>query len=233
MIASSENMEKGFTLIEMVVAILISAIVIGGSYAGYAFMSRQYEQMRSQTSIDSLTLRTIDLIQSDIRMAGYKDYQSLYAMIPSQAATISASVITTSPASHDISVVLDDYDIGSSTANRVLIRYYLQSYTPSGGQVRNRLIRDFRQCTNPALGCTLATSTSKYLSSTGGEPILDWVTNFSVTANNKTIGTFVGVPQLITINLGVTAPRKIEGTTTKVTKNFTFMTRLKNVSLVQ
>jgi type II secretory pathway component PulJ len=216
----------------MLVAVIVSTIVIAGTYAGYSFLARQQMQMSTQTSIDASALRAIDLIQSDIRMSGYKDYQSIYPMTPSQAIAVTSSSVTTTPASHDISMVFDDYDVGSTTPNRTFVRYYLQTYSPSGGQVRNRLIRDWRICSNPASGCTLASSVSKYTTSATGEPILDWVTNFSITSTSKSTGTYAGVPQTVQVNLTVKAPRKIEGTTTTVSKNFIFLTRSKNVSLV-
>lgn len=216
---------KGYTFVELMVALGVSSIVIAGSYAGYSLLARQQQLLNAQTSVDRNTLRVIDLIQSDIRMAGYKDYQSPNTINPAQVVVISVN---------DLILVYDDYD-ASNMLYRVLIHYSLEPYTSSvTGLTRNRLMRDWRVCNNPSVGCDLSTSTSKYSgTSTKGQPILDWIVNFGVTGlSPKSSGTFSGVYQAVQINLQVRAPDKIESTTISVAKSFNFLTRLKNVSLV-
>jgi hypothetical protein len=59
------------------------------------------------------------------------------------------------------------------------------------------------------------------------------VSTFSVQGlNAKPSGTFKNQYQTIQVNLVVDSPKKIEGTVRKVSKNFTFLARAKNVSLV-
>ena len=215
----------GYTFIELMVALAVSSIVIAGSYAGYSLLARQQQVLNAQTSVDRNALRVVDLIQSDIRMAGYKDYQSPNVMQPSQAIVITSS--------NDLKVVFDDYD-STNTLYRTLIHYSLESYTSSvSGLKRNRLMRDWRICSNPSLGCDLSSSVTKYVGTSNGQPILDWVNNFSVSGvSAKTSGTFSGVYQAVQINLQVGSPDKIEGTSISVAKTFNFLTRVKNVSLV-
>lgn len=215
----------GYTFIELMVALAVSSIVIAGSYAGYSLLARQQQLLNAQTSVDRNALRVVDLIQSDIRMAGYKDYQSPNAMQPAQTVVISSS--------SDLVLVYDDYD-STNTLYRALVHYSLEPYTSSTtGLTRNRLVRDWRICNNPSVGCDVSSSTSKYTGTSKGQPILDWINNFTVTGlSAKTIGTFSGVFQAIQINLQVGSPNKIEGTTISVAKTFNFVTRIKNVSLV-
>lgn len=215
----------GYTFIELMVALAVSSIVIAGSYAGYSLLARQQQLLNSQTSVDRNALRVVDLIQSDIRMAGYKDYQSPNLMQPSQTVVISSS--------SDLVLVYDDYD-STNTLYRALIHYSLEPYTSSvTGLTRNRLVRDWRVCNNPSTGCDLTSSTSKYTGTSKGQPILDWIANFNISGlSAKTTGTFAGVFQAIQINLQVASPNKIEGTTISVAKSFNFVTRIKNVSLV-
>jgi type II secretory pathway component PulJ len=211
------------------VALAVSAIVIAGTYAGFNLLSGQQQLLNAQTEVDRNTLRVIDLIQSDIRMAGYSDYryyQSTSAVIPTQAIVISSA--------SDFSVVYDE-----DMNNRVLIRYFIQSYTSSAtGMTRNRLMRDSRVCPQPNLstGCTVASSSSN----SNGQPILDWVQKFSVTGlNQKTNGSsFNGQFQSVSIELWVNVPDKIQGIgknlANKLTlKKFIFQTTAKNISLVQ
>jgi hypothetical protein len=66
-----------------------------------------------------------------------------------------------------------------------------------------------------------------------GEPILDWVTSFTVQGlHAKSSGSFSGQYQSIQAYLAIQSPQKIEGSIRVVKKNFTFITRAKNVSLV-
>ena len=221
----SHSLELGYTLVELLVALAVSSIVIAGTYAGYSFFSQQHQVLTAQTEVDRNALRAIDLFKSDVRMAGYLDYSDTNVMAGNQA----INIISTNPG--NIIFVYDDYD-SSGTLYRALIRYYLNPYTPSGGTTRNRLTREWRRCTNPSSFCDLASSTPVYGGS-AGEPILDWVTTFTVQGlNAKSSGTYSGQFQTIQAYLLVQSPRKIEGTTRIVSKNFTVITRAKNVSLV-
>ena len=215
----------GYTLVELLVALAVSSIVLAGTYAGYSFFSQQQQVLMAQTEVDRNALRAIDLFKSDVRMAGYLDFSDANVMSANQAIIINAS----NPG--DIIFVYDDYN-SVGVLYRALIHYYLSPYTPAGGITRNRLMREWRKCNAPASFCNLSNSTPVY-GSTLGEPILDWVTGFTVQGlNTKVSGSFAGQYQTIQAYLAMQSPRKIEGTSRVVSKNFTIITRAKNVSLV-
>jgi len=217
--------QHGYTLVELLVALAVSSIVIAGTYAGYSFFAQQQQVLTAQTEVDRNALRAIDLFKSDVRMAGYLDFTDLNVMTANQAIIITAN----NPG--DITFVYDDYD-SVGVLYRTLIRYYLSPYAPAGGISRNRLMREWRKCNNPASFCNLVTSSPVYGGSSG-EPILDWVTSFTVQGlNTKSSGSFAGQYQTIQAYLAIQSPRKIEGTSRVVSKNFTIITRAKNVSLV-
>jgi prepilin-type N-terminal cleavage/methylation domain-containing protein len=217
--------QGGYTLVELLVALAVSSIVIAGTYAGYSFFSQQQQVLTAQTEVDRNALRAIDLFKSDVRMAGYLDYNDINPMTGSQA----IKILSANPG--DIIFVYDDYD-NLGVLYRTLIRYYLSPYAPTGGTSRNRLMREWRKCSNPASFCDLASSTPVY-GSTTGEPVLDWVKTFTVQGlNAKSSGTFSGQFQTIQAYLLIQSPRKIDGSSRIVTKNFTIITRAKNVSLV-
>ena len=214
----------GYTLVELLVAIAVTSIVLAGTYAAYTFFSQQQQTLMAQTEVDRGALRAIDLMQSDIRMAGYKDYADTNSMPASQAIVINSA----NPG--DVEFVYDDYDT-LGTQYRALIRYYLAD-APTGAP-RKRLLREWRRCSNPAITCDLSNSVPVNSSSSVGEPVLDWVSTFSIQGlNPKANGTFKNQFQSIQVNLVVDSPKKIEGTVRKVSKNFTFLARAKNVSLV-
>ena len=215
---------SGYTLVELLVAMVVTSIVLAGTYAAYTFFSQQQQALLAQTEVDRGALRAIDLMQSDIRMAGFKDYADPNAMPASQA------IVIASPNPGDVRFVYDDYDT-SGALYRALVRYYLVD-APTGTP-RKRLLREWRKCLNPAVTCDLTNSAPLNSASSAGEPVLDWVSTFAVQGlNAKPSGTFKDQYQTIQVNLVVDSPKKIEGTTRKVSKNFTFLARAKNVSLV-
>lgn len=218
-------MEGGYTFVELLVAMAVSSIVVAGTYAGYSFFSQQQQILTAQTEVDRNALRAIDLFKSDVRVAGYLDYNDTNPMTGNQA----INILSTNPG--NIFFVYDDYD-SSGVLYRALIHYYLSPYSPPGGTSRNRLLREWRKCTNPSSFCDLASSTPMYGGSSG-EPILDWVTSFVVQGlNAKSTGTYNGQFQTIQADLIVQSPQKFDGIARVVSKNFTVVTRAKNVSLV-
>ena len=112
----SHNKEQGYTLVELLVSLAVSAIVIAGTLAGYTVFAKQYDVLNKRIAIDRDVLKVIDLIQSDIALAGYKNYKSSIAFLPSQSITLTSST--------DLLLLFDDYD-RAGTLYRSLIRYSL------------------------------------------------------------------------------------------------------------
>ncbi len=215
----------GYTLVEMLVALAVTSIVLAGTYAAYSFFAQQQQTLTAQTDVDRSALVAIDLMQSDIRMAGFKDINDPNPMPATQA------IVLTSKDPGDVSLVFDDYT-SAGGIYRTLIRYYIAAYSPQGGTTRNRLYRERRQCTDPSVFCSRSNSTAM-TGSDAGEPLLDWVSQFSVTGlNQKSSGSFANQFQTLQVSLVIDSPKKIEGTQRTVSKNFTFLGRAKNVSLV-
>ncbi|MEK9778131.1 MAG: prepilin-type N-terminal cleavage/methylation domain-containing protein, partial [Methylophilaceae bacterium] len=68
------NHHKGFTLVELLVTLVVSAIMISATLAGFTYFSKQYKILSQRIEMDQNALQVIDLIQSDINQAGYKAY---------------------------------------------------------------------------------------------------------------------------------------------------------------
>jgi prepilin-type N-terminal cleavage/methylation domain-containing protein len=215
--------QAGYTLVELLVALAVSSLVVAGTYAGYSYFSQQQQILVSQTELSRNALRAIDLLRADIRMAGYRDFSNPNPLAGNQAIKIGGV--------GDIAFVYDDYT-DAGVLYRALIRYYLANYTSSSGSSRMRLMREWRKCNNPASSCDRASSTA-YIGGDAGEPILDWVSTFEITGlNPKVYGTFLGQYQTVQVNLVITSPQKIDGSSKVVSKKYTVLTRAKNVSLV-
>ena len=218
---------KGYTLVELMVALAVSSIVIAGSYAGYGMLAQQQKLLDIQTSEDRNALRVIDLIQSDIRMAGYTApndvMQTKVVLMPNPLA----------PTTNELIVVYDDYN-SDNTLYRALIHYSLEQYVSSvSGLHLFKLRRDWRSCSLSVV-CDLSSSTSKYTDTSNGQVILDSVLAFNVTGQNpkSTAISYLNEFQSIQIGLQVTSPDKVEKNVDLPAKSFNFFTRVMNVSLV-
>ncbi len=221
-----ETNNQGYTLVELLVALAVSAIVVGGTLAGYTVFSKQYDVLNKKIEMDRDVLKVIDLIQSDVAMAGYKFYRSDITFNPSQSITLTSST--------DLLLLFDDYD-RSGTLYRSLIRYSLGPGYPgaTASDTKFRLFRDWRRCNTPETGCDLASSTSEYSAGGQGEIILDKIKTLSVsTLHNKQVGTFVNEPQLVKFILNVSASKKGQDESEFITKTYNFIARARNVSML-
>ena len=223
------SLQDGYTLIELLVALVVSAIVISGTYAGYTYFNQQYQTLSIKTNVNRNVLKGMNLIQSDIRQAGFKDYTNTNIITPIQAIQIENSIAK----KNSLVLVFDDYD-EKHIRYRSIVRYYIAPFTSS--TTRDRLVKGWHRCFDE-LNCTWSNSSA--INDSAGrpiedEPILDWVTNFTVTGlTPKTASTtFKDQFQLVQIDLEISPPTKIEGTGKSITRNYTFFARARNVSLV-
>ena len=217
--------QVGYSLVELLVALAVSSIVIAGTYAGYAIFARQQQLLQTQTEYDRNAMRAIDMMSADIRLAGFKDYLDTNTMSASQP----IAILSSSPG--DLVLVFDDYD-AVGNLYRALVHYYLQPFKASAGNIRNRLFREWKKCDIPSAFCNLSNS-SPLFGAPGGEPLLDWVTSFTVQGlHPKAYGSFSTQFQSVKVNLTIGGGRAIESTSKTVSRNYTFIARARNVSLV-
>ena len=216
-----KNLEYGYSLVEMLVALTVTSIVLSGTYAAYVLFAKQQQTLLAQTESERNLLVAIDLMQSDIRMAGFKDINDVNVMQSAQPININSN--------NDVSFVYDDYITSLSSPVRLLVRYHTAQYKD-----RYRLYREVRKCNNPSVLCisSIPSSTS-IIGIDGGEPLLDWVTNFEVTGlDKKSFGTFSDQPQTVKVKIELKTPKIIDGTLKEIYKSVTFLGRAKNISLV-
>ena len=70
------NKKRGFTLIELLVAIAVASIVIIGSYMSVNQFTKQQNVSSTYLDISQDARMALEMLKRDIRMAGFKDYQS-------------------------------------------------------------------------------------------------------------------------------------------------------------
>ena len=66
--------QKGMSLVEILVAIVISTIVISAAYASYSVISKNYEFQKDMKYMSQTARAVVKMIARDVRMAGYTEF---------------------------------------------------------------------------------------------------------------------------------------------------------------
>ncbi len=70
---------KGLTLIEILIGIIITSIMVGAMYTSYNVVSGAYKQVSDKAKISSSSRDLVQMIMRDIRMAGFRYYSGSHA----------------------------------------------------------------------------------------------------------------------------------------------------------
>ncbi len=143
--------QKGMSLVEIMVAIAVSAIVIGAAYGSYSVINKNYEFQKDVKYMSQTARAVVKMIARDVRMAGYQDFN---------ATSISEAIKVTDSSNNCCDRIDIIYD--KSSSERIKISYYTKQY-----QNRNRLMKLVMRCT--VSDCT-KTSTLQ-----SEQPVADYV----------------------------------------------------------
>ena len=157
--------EKGFTLIEMLIALAISAIIIGAAFGSYTIIARNFEWQADMKYMSQSARSVVEMMTKDIRNAGFR-FES------SAAITDPVKIYDAGDAKDRIEII---YDETESPYKRVKIEYRLQQY--SNDNTRFRLYKKKTNMTN---------NTVEYDS-----PIADYIESLQFTGakNSSAVGT--------------------------------------------
>ena len=172
--------QDGFSLTELLLSIVISSIILGAAFGSYAIINRNFEYQNDMRHISQTARMVIDIINKDIRMAGYKDPAA------ANIASTDAISITECPGGTGCSQQTGSLDqitviYDKSPTVRHKIRYYATAY-PSGtlSTDRYRLMKRLDTCNPSASACSSdANFTNQY-----DEPIADYIEELSFVATN-------------------------------------------------
>ena len=159
--------QKGMSLVEIMVAIVVSTIVISAAYASYSIISNNYEFQKDIKYMSQTARAVVKMIARDVRMAGYTEFNK-------QQISEAVKITDSSGACCDrIDIVYD-----KSSSERIKISYYTQQYNN-----RYRLMKKIDKCTNS--DCS-STSTLQ-----SAQPIADYVEDlqFNGMKNGKVAST--------------------------------------------
>jgi len=131
---------KAYTLVEMLVALAVSAIIIGATYASYEMVATQYKKNIDIADMHTSGRAIMRIIERDVRMAGFeyrdKDARITYGSI-SNPITIKDSG---NKCCDEVTVIYDYFDEESKKAERIRIRYWTEPHTSNKGS-RHRLYK--------------------------------------------------------------------------------------------
>ena len=64
--------ETGFSLVEMMITLAISAIIIGAAFGSYTIIQRNFEWQKDMKYISQSARSVVEMITKDIRNAGFR-----------------------------------------------------------------------------------------------------------------------------------------------------------------
>ena len=131
---------KAFTLVEMLVAMAVSTIIIGATYASYDLVATQYKKNIDVAEMHTSGRAVMQMIERDVRMAGF-EYRDQDAKVTYGSIT-GPLVIKDSgnKCCDEVTVIYDYYDEDSKKVERIRIRYWTESHTSNKGN-RYRLYK--------------------------------------------------------------------------------------------
>ena len=136
MINLNQN-NKGFSLVEMMITLAISAIIIGAAFGSYTIIARNYDWQTDMKYMSQSARTIVNMIQKDIRNAGFR--------FESQAAISDPITIYDAGDCCDrIEIIYDETE-----SKRIKIEYRLQQY--SNDNTRFRLYKKKTNMTNNTL----------------------------------------------------------------------------------
>ena len=124
---------KAFTLVEMLVAMAVSTIIIGATYASYDLVAKQYKKNLDIAEMHTSGRAIMQIIERDIRMAGF-EYRATNAKV-TYGAISNPLVIKDSgnKCCDEVTVIYDYFDEDTKKVERIRSRYWTEAYTSNKG----------------------------------------------------------------------------------------------------
>jgi len=124
---------KAFTLVEMLVAMAVSTIIIGATYASYDLVAKQYKKNLDIAEMHTSGRAIMQIIERDIRMAGF-EYRATNAKVT--YGTISNPLVIKDSGNKccdEVTIIYDYFDEDTKKVERIRIRYWTEAYTSNKG----------------------------------------------------------------------------------------------------
>lgn len=237
---NQQNNMRGYTVIELMIALVVSAIVIAGSLVGFNIIEKQFNEINLEIALDRQAANFIRELQKDISMAGYKEFQGVTSMSGNEAIQFESAPYDDGDnpgqiVQEEFRITYDAKD-DADVSYRKNVRYQCKKL--SGGT------SDLFQCqkyvakciTSPCIGAfSFGINVIDVATDLKEEAEINRVKEFSITRGNiKDLpGTvYHGFPQLLRIKLVLSGEDKSKEVD-EIEKIYHFSIRARNISMIR
>ena len=235
------NNMRGYTLIELMIALVVSALVIAGSLVGFNIIEKQFNKVNLEIALDRQAANFITELQKDISMAGYKEFQGATTM--SGAEAIQFESIPYDDGANGDQIVQEEfritYDAKDDTdmSYRKNVRYQCKKLSGASASDLFQCQKSVARCiTSPCLGSFSFGNNVVDVSTDLKEEVeINRVKEFSITRDNfKDLPNTVydGFPQVLRIKLVLSGEDKSKGVD-GIEKIYHFSIRARNISMIR
>ena len=236
-----QNNMRGYTIIELMIALVVSAIVIAGSLAGFNIIEKQFNEVNLETALDRQAANFIRELQKDISMAGYKEFQGITSMSGSEAIQFESTPYD--DGNNPGQIVQEEfrvtYDAKDDTdvTYRKNVRYQCKKLSGASASDLFQCQKTVAKCiASPCIGAfSFGSNVIDVATDLKEEAEITRVKEFSITRDNfKDLpGTlYDGFPQVLRIKLVLFGEDKSKGVD-GIEKIYHFSIRARNISMIR
>jgi prepilin-type N-terminal cleavage/methylation domain-containing protein len=236
-----QNNMRGYTIIELMIALVVSAIVIAGSLAGFNIIEKQFNEVNLETALDRQAANFIRELQKDISMAGYKEFQGDISMSGSEAIQFESTPYD--DGNNPGQIVQEEfrvtYDAKDDTdvTYRKNVRYQCKKLSGASALDLFQCQKTVAKCiASPCIGAfSFGSNVIDVATDLKEEAEITRVKEFSITRDNfKDLpGTlYDGFPQVLRIKLVLFGEDKSKGVD-GIEKIYHFSIRARNISMIR
>jgi prepilin-type N-terminal cleavage/methylation domain-containing protein len=146
--------DRGFTLVELLVTMVVSSIIMAAIYSVYAGLTRSYTTQNVAADVQQAVRATIDFMAEDIMMAGLLDYQENYGNVP-EISTAGSEIMTftadrnmdgdTNDDFEDLTYRLDGTELKQMDNNSGIEEIFIDNVINGRPDINKPLFRYFRE----------------------------------------------------------------------------------------
>ena len=135
------NNLKAFTLVEMIVAMAVSAIIVSATYASYELIANQYKKNADITELHSSGRSIMQMIEREVRMAGFEYRDANGTITYGGVSTPLVIKDSGNKCCDEVDLIYDKVNealdwkgrLVSSSVDRIKIRFWAEAHTSNKG----------------------------------------------------------------------------------------------------
>ena len=238
---TQQNNMRGYTIVELMIALVVSAIVIAGSLVGFNIIEKQFNEVNLETALDRQAANFIRELQKDISMAGYKEFQGDISMSGSEAIQFESTPYD--DGNNPGQIVQEEfrvtYDAKDDTdvTYRKNVRYQCKKLSGASASDLFQCQKTVAKCiASPCIGAfSFGSNVIDVATDLKEETEITRVKEFSITRDNfkdlpETV--YDGFPQVLRIKLILFGEDKSKGVD-GIEKIYHFSIRARNISMIR